>query len=164
MIDAAVILVIEDDPSSLELARYLLETSGHRPITADNGGDGLRLALGGTCDLVLCDLQMPVLDGFQVVSALLANPHWSRVPVIAVTALSMEGDRETALGAELEDTAHVLLVLFGLFTFSRLFTQDGKGRLKSLNIGNARAKRRLGFLQISLQMSLTLLCRAHEIE
>lgn len=99
MIDAAVILVIEDDPFSLELARYLLEMSGHRPITADNGGDGLRLALGGTCDLVLCDLQMPVLDGFQVVSALLANPHWSRVPVIAVTALSMEGDREMALAA-----------------------------------------------------------------
>ena len=63
-----------------------------------------------------------------------------------------------------QSATHVLLVLFGLFTLGRLFTHDDKGRLKSLNVGNARAKRHLGFLQISLQMRLTLLCRAHEIE
>ena len=72
-------------------------------LDAEDGGIGLRLALEGNPDLVICDLQMPVLNGYQVIRSLHENTSWRRVPVIAVTAFSMEGDRETAITAGFDD-------------------------------------------------------------
>jgi two-component system cell cycle response regulator DivK len=96
---AARILVIEDDPASLELLKYLLERVGHTVRGAPDGATGLRAALDNAYDLVLCDLQMPELTGFEVISQLKANPDWRPVPVVAVTAYSMPGDRESVVGA-----------------------------------------------------------------
>jgi two-component system cell cycle response regulator DivK len=96
---AARMLIIEDDPDSLELAAYLLESAGHTTLRAPDGEAGMQLALQESPDLVICDLQIPRMDGHAVVRALRANPKWRRVPVIAVTALSMPGDREKTLAA-----------------------------------------------------------------
>jgi two-component system cell cycle response regulator DivK len=96
---AGCILVIEDDPASLELLKYLLERAGHRVGGAPDGATGLRAALDNSYDLILCDLQLPELTGFEVIVQLLANPDWRRVPIVAVTAYSMPGDRESVLAA-----------------------------------------------------------------
>jgi two-component system cell cycle response regulator DivK len=97
------ILIIEDDSASRQLLRYLLETAGHATAEAADGGQGLHMALTGDFDMVLCDLQMPVLNGYEVVQQLLVDSLWRRVPVIAVTAFSMTGDRRKALDAGFDD-------------------------------------------------------------
>lgn len=93
------ILVIEDDIFSRELVRYLLQRQGYTVLEAEDGGAGVQVALREHPDLVLCDLQMPVLNGYEVVQRLRSNPLWHVVPVIAVTAFSMSGDRDIALAA-----------------------------------------------------------------
>ena len=97
------ILIIEDDLASRELVKYLLEASGYTVLTAEDGRAGLRTALEAHPDLVLCDLQMPMMNGFEVVQRLREHPGWHHVPMIAVTAFSMTGDREAALAAGFDD-------------------------------------------------------------
>jgi two-component system cell cycle response regulator DivK len=93
------ILVIEDDPASLELLKYLLERAGHRVHGSPDGATGLRAALDNSFDLILCDLQMPELTGYEVIAQLQSNPDWQPVPMVAVTAYSMPGDRESVMAA-----------------------------------------------------------------
>ncbi|MGE0031688.1 MAG: response regulator [Steroidobacteraceae bacterium] len=93
------ILVIEDDPASLELLKYLLESTGHDVHTAVDGAAGLRAALESEYELILCDLQMPHLNGYEVIARLREDARRNAVPVIAVTAYSMPGDRDAALEA-----------------------------------------------------------------
>ena len=94
---SAYILIIEDDPASMALARYLLDQSGHRTVTATDGCTGAQVALDQGPDLILCDLQLPAMDGFHVLGHLHQHPGWRRVPLIALTASSMRGDRERVL-------------------------------------------------------------------
>jgi CheY-like chemotaxis protein len=96
---AARILIIEDNPANLELVRYLLEAHGYSAVIAPDGGEGMRVAREQRPDLVLCDLQMPVLDGYGVLAELRKDPALRPVPVVAVTALSMAGDRSSVLSA-----------------------------------------------------------------
>ncbi len=91
------ILVIEDDPASLELVKYLLVRGGHNVLEAMDGVSGLRTALEQGPDLVLCDLQLPEMDGLELMRQLRAHPQWRAVPTVAVTAYSMPGDREATL-------------------------------------------------------------------
>lgn len=93
------ILIVEDNAASLELVSYILSNAGHSILTAMDGADGLRVALECHPDLVLCDLQLPELDGFGVIRLLRKHPAWQALPVVALSALSMPGDRETALEA-----------------------------------------------------------------
>ncbi len=95
----AKILVIEDDPASLELLKYLLEQGGHSVATATDGAAGLKAALGNEFDMVLCDLQLPELTGHEVAARLRGTQAWRVVPLVAVTAYSMPGDRGTAIAA-----------------------------------------------------------------
>jgi two-component system cell cycle response regulator DivK len=93
------ILVIEDDGPSLMLARYLFESAGYEIFTATTGAEGVEKALQLAPDLILCDLQLPLFTGYEILSRLVNSPAWRAVPVIAVTAFSMRGDREKALAA-----------------------------------------------------------------
>ncbi len=88
------ILVIEDNAANLELMRYLLAAAGHEVCTAGNGRDGLALADARTPDLVLCDLQMPVMDGYEVARHMKATDDLRRIPLVAVTASAMPSDLE----------------------------------------------------------------------
>ena len=97
------ILVIEDDPASLELLKYLLERAGYEVHVAADGAAGLQAALQHNPDLVLCDLQMPELTGFEVLARLRADSRWRPAPMVAVTAYSMPGDCEAALAAGFSD-------------------------------------------------------------
>jgi CheY-like chemotaxis protein len=96
---AARILIIEDNAANLELARYLLEARGYSTLLATDGGQGLRTARTERPDLVLCDLQMPVMDGYEVIGQLRNDPLLRDVVAIAVTAFSMRGDRDAVLSA-----------------------------------------------------------------
>ena len=87
------ILIVEDNPANLYLLDYLLVASGHTTATANDGVEGLERIRSSRPDLVLCDLQMPRLDGYEVLRQVRADPELAGVTVVAVTAYSMPGDR-----------------------------------------------------------------------
>ncbi len=97
------ILIIEDDSFSRDLVKFLLETAGYSVLVAEDGNVGLSMALVSKPDLIICDLQMPVMNGYDVVRGLAKQADWRRVPLIAVTAFSMRGDREKALAAGFDE-------------------------------------------------------------
>lgn len=96
---AARILVVEDNPANLELMVYLLQAFGHSTITAHDGEEGSAAAQQELPDLIVCDLHLPKLDGFAMARQLKAHRRLSHIPLVAVTALAMVGDREKALTA-----------------------------------------------------------------
>ena len=93
------ILIVEDNPNSLELMSYLLGTRGHVRLGARTGEEALRLGRSESVDLVLLDLQLPDFDGYHVLRQLRAIPGFARTKIIAVTAVAMLGDRERTLAA-----------------------------------------------------------------
>ena len=93
------VLVIEDDPFSLELYTILFEAAGFTVLPAADGEQGLAMARRELPDLIICDVILPILRGYDVVRALKANPILRRVPIIAVTALDDRADRDRLLAA-----------------------------------------------------------------
>lgn len=93
------IAIIEDNQANLELVKYLLECSGYAVSVARDGRQGVALVTQIRPDLVICDLQMPALDGYEVLKLLRQDPALAQVPVIAVTAFSMPNDRQKVLTA-----------------------------------------------------------------
>jgi len=93
------VLIVEDNPANLDLARYLLESHGYATLVATDGEQGLRIAREERPQLILCDLQMPVMDGYALMRELRGDPLFRDTLVIAVTAFSMPGDRGVALAA-----------------------------------------------------------------
>ena len=96
---AARILVIEDNPTNLTLMGYLLKAFGHTVLTAIDGEQGLEAVRSEVPDLIICDVQIPKLDGYEVAKQLKNHPTLCKIPLIAVTALAMVGDREKILAA-----------------------------------------------------------------
>jgi two-component system cell cycle response regulator len=94
---SAKFLLIEDHPDNRKLMVYLLEKFGHDVRTADTGEEGLRMAMTEIFDLVICDIELPGIDGCEVTRRLKSNSQWRRIPLIAVTASAMVGDRERLL-------------------------------------------------------------------
>ena len=92
------VLVIDDDPVNLDLMTYLLNAFGHTPIAASGGEAALQAVCTTEVDLVLCDIQMPGVDGFEFLRRL-NQERRHKPPVIGVTALAMVGDREKILSA-----------------------------------------------------------------
>jgi two-component system cell cycle response regulator len=78
---------------------YLLHAWGHRTLIAADGDEGLAVARRERPDLIICDIQMPGTDGYGVARALKADPTLRHIPLIAVTAFAMVGDREKSLAA-----------------------------------------------------------------
>ena len=99
MQNPARILVIEDNPDNLELMVDLLEAFGYAPLTASDGEEGYDAALAQRPDLVICDVHLPKLDGYGVVRQLKDDSALRTIPVLAVTALAMVGDRDRMLAA-----------------------------------------------------------------
>lgn len=93
------ILVIEDNPTNMQLMVYLLKAFGHEPLEASDGEAGLAVARREPLDLVVCDIQLPRLDGYGVAKAIKSHPALRHLPLVAVTALAMVGDRDKVLQA-----------------------------------------------------------------
>lgn len=93
------IVVIEDNPDNMELMVCLLKAFGHQPLPAVDGVDGLEAVARERPDLVLCDIQLPRLDGCEVARRLKQDPELGAIPLVAVTAFAMLGDRTRMLEA-----------------------------------------------------------------
>ena len=93
------IVVIEDNPANLELMRYVLGAFGHQVVAAQDGEGGIAAVLREEPDLVICDLQLPGIDGIEVARRLKADAAFRHIPLIAVTAFAMVGDRSRVLAA-----------------------------------------------------------------
>lgn len=91
------VLVIEDNAINLELLSYMLQAWQHQVLQAGDGATGLETARRERPDLILCDLQMPGMDGHAVARALRADPLLRGIPRLAVTALARDADRDLAL-------------------------------------------------------------------
>ncbi|MGD1022625.1 MAG: response regulator [Candidatus Sulfotelmatobacter sp.] len=93
------ILVAEDNAVNRELLRELLELRGYTVLEACDGQEALETIEQTHPELLLLDIGMPVLDGFAVVRKIRENPRLARLPVVAVTAYAMRGDRERILNS-----------------------------------------------------------------
>ena len=93
------ILIADDKATSRELLRTVLERQGYAVTEAADGEEALQKALAEPPDLILLDLQMPRRSGYEVLGELRKNPRHAELPIIAITASAMQGDREKALAA-----------------------------------------------------------------
>jgi CheY-like chemotaxis protein len=93
------ILVIEDNPQNLYLVRFLLEGQGHQVLEAADGANGISIAQQKRPDLILVDIQLPNMDGYEVARRLKANPKTAPIPILAVTSCSMADDRARTVEA-----------------------------------------------------------------
>lgn len=93
------IVIIEDNPANMELMCYLATAFGHHVVTATDGSAGLDAVRREMPDLVVCDVHLPKLDGYEVARRLKADPALKGIPLIAVSALAMVGDRDKGLQA-----------------------------------------------------------------
>ena len=95
----AVVLYIEDDLFNRILIRRILSAEGHDVLEAGNADEALAVLFERAPDLILMDINMPEVDGFTLTRQIKANPTWRHVPVVALTANVMKGDRERVLQA-----------------------------------------------------------------
>lgn len=99
MPDNTVILHIEDNPDNRVLVRRLLQAEGYQVVEAENATQALKVVKDLTPNLILMDINMPEMDGYTLTKMIKAIPHLSNIPVLAITANVMKGDRERTLQA-----------------------------------------------------------------
>ena len=90
-------LLVEDNPANLALMQYLLQAAGYSTLTATDGRQGIAVAQHESPDVILMDLQMPILNGYDAARQVKEIPALRGVPIIAVTAYAMVGDRDKIL-------------------------------------------------------------------
>lgn len=91
------ILIIEDDPSFSRAINHIVEKEGYDVSTASNGMTGLRMVRENPPDLLILDVMLPGLDGFEICSQLRSDPPTAELPIIMLSAKGQETDRETGL-------------------------------------------------------------------
>ena len=97
------ILIIEDNENNRRLVRDVLVYYGYETIEAENGKEGIRMAKEDKPDLILMDVQMPVMNGYDAIKALKNDPDTKHIKIVAVTSFAMLGDREKLLEAGADD-------------------------------------------------------------
>ncbi|HLJ57256.1 MAG TPA: response regulator, partial [Chthonomonadaceae bacterium] len=121
------VLLAEDNPVNQRLARRLLEKRGHRPTVVCNGAEALAAAQREPFDLILMDVQMPEMDGFEATAAIRAMERRSgrHTPIVAMTAHAMKGDRDRCLAAGMDAYVSKPLIVDDLFrTVDTLIAAD----------------------------------------
>jgi two-component system cell cycle response regulator DivK len=93
------VLIIEDNRANMTLATFLLESAGHKVLSATDAEAGLALARAELPDLILMDIQLPGMDGLEATTLLKQDVATRTIPVIALTALAMKGDEARILAA-----------------------------------------------------------------
>ena len=97
------ILLVEDNELNRDMLSRRLARKGYDVLIAEDGAEGLSAATDGKPDLILMDMSLPVLDGWEVTRRLKAQPETRTIPVIALTAHAMSSDREKAVAAGCDD-------------------------------------------------------------
>jgi two-component system, cell cycle response regulator DivK len=93
------ILVVEDQEDNRQILRDLLGNAGFNLVEAENGEEALSTLVDHRPDLILMDIQLPVLDGYETPRRIKANPQLNSIPIIAVTSYALSGDEAKALAA-----------------------------------------------------------------
>jgi two-component system cell cycle response regulator DivK len=93
------VLVVEDNEKNMKLFRDVLQATGYNTLEASSGEDAVELAVANTPALVLMDIQLPGIDGLETLSMLRQDERTASIPVLALTAQAMSGDRERFLEA-----------------------------------------------------------------
>lgn len=91
------VLIVEDNEKNLKLFRLIINSLGYETMTARDGEEGVRVAKEAGPDLILMDIQMPVMDGVSAIDHLKADEGTKGIPVIALTSYAMKGDKERFL-------------------------------------------------------------------
>jgi two-component system alkaline phosphatase synthesis response regulator PhoP len=91
------ILIVEDDPSVLRATSYILEKEGYEVISAQNGLEGLKKARESSPDLLILDVMLPGIDGFEICHSLRGEPQTAKLPILMFSAKSQESDKATGL-------------------------------------------------------------------
>ncbi len=99
----AKILLVEDNELNRDMLSRRLTRHGHQVVLAIDGAQGVALGRSESPELILLDMSLPVLDGWQAARQFKATPETGRIPIIALTAHAMTGDREKALEAGCDD-------------------------------------------------------------
>jgi len=97
------ILYVEDDDNNIYVLKNRLTRAGYTVLVATDGEKGVTMAIAEQPNLILMDLRMPVLDGWEATRRIKAQPETRHIPIIALTAHAMSGDREKALAAGCDD-------------------------------------------------------------
>jgi len=92
-------LIIEDNENNMELISFILEANGEETLQAMNGLKGVEKALLEQPDYIILDIQLPDIDGFEVLKQIRASKEGKNIPVIAMTSYAMSGDKERMLSA-----------------------------------------------------------------
>jgi len=93
------ILLVEDNEANRTLVHDILSHHGYEVIVAVNGEEGVRLAMELIPDMIIMDIQMPVMNGFAAISMLKKNPQTRDIKVLAITSFAMGGDRERVMAS-----------------------------------------------------------------
>ena len=93
------ILIVEDNPQNMRLIEMTLGAKGYRLLKATDGEEALETALRDKPDLIITDIQLPKTDGLELTKRLRQMPALNHIPIIAVTAYAMKGDKERIIGA-----------------------------------------------------------------
>jgi CheY-like chemotaxis protein len=99
----AKILLVEDNEMNRDMLARRLERRGYQVVVALDGAQGLQLAQAETPDLILMDMSLPVLDGWEATRQLKSQPATQAIPIIALTAHAMSGDRDKAIAVGCND-------------------------------------------------------------
>jgi two-component system, cell cycle response regulator DivK len=93
------VLVVEDNEAVCDLLARILETLGYVPVLASHGKEGLEKAIAEKPNLIVLDMMMPIMDGWEAARALRANPDTKNIPILAITALSRPHELKACLDA-----------------------------------------------------------------
>lgn len=93
------VLIVEDNENNMELISFIIEANGAETIQAVNGLSGVEMALNENPDYVILDIQLPDIDGLEVLKRIRASEEGKDVPVIAMTSYAMAGDKERMIDA-----------------------------------------------------------------
>ncbi|WP_460448522.1 response regulator [Alsobacter sp. SYSU BS001988] len=97
------ILVVEDQPDNRQILRDLLGAAGYELTEAENGRDALEAVAQRRPDLILMDIQLPIMDGYETTRQIKAMPEMQGVPIIVVTSYALSGDEDKARAAGCDD-------------------------------------------------------------
>jgi CheY-like chemotaxis protein len=132
MLKGKTVLVVDDDVRNIFSLTRTLETAGMHIITAVDGKEAMeKLTAAGHVDVVLLDMMMPRMDGYETARHIRQNPAWKKLPVIAVTAKAMTGDREKCIEAGASDYITKPIDIDQLLSLLRVWLYEGASSVNS---------------------------------
>jgi CheY-like chemotaxis protein len=126
------VLIVEDNPVNQKVAAAMLEKGGHHVVFANNGKEALDILGGVNVDLILMDVQMPEMDGFEATSVIREREkaNGGHIPIVAMTAHAMKGDQERCLAAGMDSYISKPIRTEQLFTVIQSLTNRGQDKNK----------------------------------